>query len=780
MLISRQTKVFRSKDYNALLWVFNQLFTKVDATKPPSSRNVSAEIFVVCRGFKAPKRIDPRLLDPRSVFEDTATPAPNNEAKVYQPEVKKRKREGYEEADYLQFKEIAASEFIQTTDPIAILGQYNKLAFDQATNGDVALAALDRLPETTEEIRMCCADLKVLGRKEFKLLLKWRMRVREIFGFPSKKTAKASLAEEVAVVENMDEELQIQEELQRIKDKESSKKKKERRKENEKKQKGIVRMQMNMTAPMDIGMEQEGPHGEGAMFRLKAIDETAAMRRIAKGKMTKIADEARRDRDSGIGSSGETDDETDEEEDRLEQELDNLYDNYRERKAASDAKYRAKKARQEHGDDEWEGVSASEKEDNDEDEALEEDSSDDSDLEEGDTSKPLLRDLDNTAQDGTGMSKRARGFFSQDIFQSIPGLLDVPDEEESADEAMDVDGAEDIEEEASDDGIPTIEEQRKQRKEKKSASKSKAKGGFEVVKQPEEEDDWEETEKKAKKDGGRSTSICPQATEQGLTYPDIDIITAEAMTLAHQLARGEKSAYDIIDEGYNKYAFKDRDGLPDWFLDDEGKHDRPHKPITKEAASAIQEKLRAYNARPIKKVAEARARKKYKQAQKLEKLKKKADLLAGDEVRPPSSSLLAISPIILLTNGTGHVRKGQGNQHRQADFRGRAQEAESACQGGQGPGPEPRPLRPAQGCQGQVQDGGPAHEEGNAGVEADCEEVESAGVIISSSCRSKCLPGLGIGISTVRAITMPLYFLGWLLCSYFSLFDTDLTNVLSG
>ncbi|CRK15769.1 hypothetical protein BN1723_019273, partial [Verticillium longisporum] len=135
------TKVFRSKDYNPLLWVFNQLFTKVEATKPPSSRNVSAEIFVVCRGYKAPKRIDARFLDPKAVFAELKDQAPNNEAKVYNPEIKKRKRDGYEEGDYTLYKEAPASEFIQTDDPLAILGGYNKLTWAQPKNGDVALAA---------------------------------------------------------------------------------------------------------------------------------------------------------------------------------------------------------------------------------------------------------------------------------------------------------------------------------------------------------------------------------------------------------------------------------------------------------------------------------------------------------------------------------------------------------------------------------------------------------------------------------------------------------------
>ena len=116
-----------------------------------------------------------------------------------------------------------------------------------------------------------------------------------------------------------------------------------------------------------------------------------------------------------------------------------------------------------------------------------------------------------------------------------------------------------------------------------------------------------------------------------IVISDIDIITAEAMTLAQQIASGERSKYDIVDEGFNKYAFQDRDGLPEWFLDDEGKHSKPHRPISAAGAAAIKEKLRALNARPIKKVREAKDRKKFRAAQRLEKLRKKSALVADDE-----------------------------------------------------------------------------------------------------------------------------------------------------
>ena len=62
--------MYRSSDYNALMWVFNQLFHSVQAIKPSSSRQQSAEIFVLCLKYRAPHSIDPKLLDPAYVFQE--------------------------------------------------------------------------------------------------------------------------------------------------------------------------------------------------------------------------------------------------------------------------------------------------------------------------------------------------------------------------------------------------------------------------------------------------------------------------------------------------------------------------------------------------------------------------------------------------------------------------------------------------------------------------------------------------------------------------------------
>ncbi|KAI1111111.1 rRNA methyltransferase [Nemania sp. NC0429] len=592
------TKVFRSAQYNQLMWIFNQLFEKVEATKPPSSRNVSAEIFCVCRGFKAPKHIDPRFLDPRTAFADLKETANTDEARVYKPELKKRKRGGYEEGDYTLYNEVLASEFVETTDPISVLANTNRLLLD-TLEPSLSLAALNKMPATTVEIRQYCSDLKVLGRTEFKKLLKWRILAREAFGLPTKKTSQPVASEEVAEVESMDEELKIQQELQAMKDKDVAKRKREKRRENEKKTKEIRRLQMHMTAPMDIAIENA--NGQEGMFQLKSLEKDKAVSRIAKGRMAVITERQKKDQDSGIGSLEETDDESDDLNDALERELDQHWDAYQERRANYEAKL---KRRKQEEDGEWGGVSADEQESSDDDVVEESDDSDDEDDEEP---QQLLTDLDTTAAD-RGLSKRATKFFNQDIFKGLPGFEQSdsePDDEHMVDAPVI----------SKSEAKATTPEQSSKATTKRVAKEGApvAEDKKEVQSESADADDWEDDRRRT---DGR---------------PNIDIITAEAMMLAHQLATGQKTTHDLIDDGFDKLAFRDRDGLPDWFIEDESKHDRKQKPISKEAAQAIKDKTRALNARPIKKVREAQARKKFKAAQRLEKLKKKSDLLANEE-----------------------------------------------------------------------------------------------------------------------------------------------------
>ncbi|KAF1983904.1 FtsJ-domain-containing protein [Aulographum hederae CBS 113979] len=606
------TKVFRSKEYNKLLWVFNQFFEKVEATKPPSSRNVSAEIFVVCRGFKAPKRIGPEWFDPRHVFAEVVEGKPNNEAKIYKPEVKKRKRDGYEEGDWTQFKEVSASEFIQTSDPIQMLGSLNKLSFQQPPNGDIALATLSKLPETTDEIKTCCADLKVLGRGDFKRLLRWRLKIRDIFGFSSKKKEEQ---EEVAEVESMDEEMKIQEDMQAFKEKDLKYKRKERRKENERKQKDIVRMQLNMTTPMEIGIEAAaGQQPEDAMFGLKAVDKAGALKEVAKGKMHSVVEEEPKKQESD-GESEESDDE----EDGLERQLDNMYDQFVERKAELDAKYRAKRARKEHGkefeEDAWQGFS--EQEDEDDEEDLVQDAGSDNSSDEEDGPQALITDLGTDGEGRAGLSNRATQFFDQDLFKGIEGLDDAQDEDSGID-------IEDSPEEAP-AKLPAVKKQPSKASKatqtvqpNSNVESDSESDSFEIVKpkaNADSDDDWEDVH--------HSKSVAPGRAE-------IQVATAEAMTLMHQLATGARTTADLADDNFNKWSMRDRDGLPEWFLDDETQHSKPNRPTTAAAAAAIKEKLRALNARPIKKVREAKARKVMRAARRLEKMKKKSDLLAED------------------------------------------------------------------------------------------------------------------------------------------------------
>ena len=620
------TKVFRSKDYNALLWTFNQLFTKVNATKPPASRSVSAEIFVVCQGFKAPKRLDPKLLDPHFAFAELPSTDVNHEAKVFNPEKKKRKREGYEDGDYIQHREKPASEFVQTMDPIALLGTLNRLSFEEMEHKETVITALKRLPETTPEILECCSDLRVLGRKEFRTLLRWRLRAREIFGLSSNgKPAGGETADgEVAEVQPMDEELQLQAEMQLLNEKESTRKKRERRRNNEKRQKEIRRLELQMTNPHDIGLDQEVLGGHGDTSNFQELQTTTIFKSVQRDNVATALDSTAED---GAESPMSSEDDSE----HLENELDDLYDQYQERKAKVDIKYWAKKARSTQPDEDFQGLSDNADPD------TEEDFDADSDQISGSGDMPNQKYTNLLVPSGT-LTNSALRFFDQDIFREV-GIFDS--ESISQDHTLPSTLAEMTAETATNSGqeMQGVDEcllsgdeiadssSRKMTAAQDCAFRPKnstgridtvpaaiqteADSGFEIVKRNIEDQDAESA-----KQHDRS---------------DIQLITAEAMTLAQQLASGQKSLRTVVDDGFNKYSFRDVDGLPDWFLDDEKKHANPQQPITAMGAAAIKEKLRALNARPIKKVREAKDRKKFKAAQRLEKLRKKSALLVEDE-----------------------------------------------------------------------------------------------------------------------------------------------------
>ena len=183
-----------------------------------NTSNVSAEIFVVCRDFLAPKHIDPKFLDPKHVFKDLSSltidkgsSANDVQANVFHPEKKRRHRDGYADGDYTLFKAVEASTFVNAVDPIGILGSHNQITF----KSDEEKGWL-KLPITKNEIKACCDDLKVLGKSDFKALLKWRLAIREELGLDVSTKNVEEVTETVEVVEEVDEEQQIQDEVSQL------------------------------------------------------------------------------------------------------------------------------------------------------------------------------------------------------------------------------------------------------------------------------------------------------------------------------------------------------------------------------------------------------------------------------------------------------------------------------------------------------------------------------------------------------------------------------------
>lgn len=272
------TKIFRSKDYNSLLYCFQQLFERVEATKPAASRNTSAEIFVVCLGYKAPGKIDPRLLDHRHLFKEVSDlpKVMGPDALIRQKIKQTRFREGYEEGLAVVHKPCSAAFFLLCDRPVELLGMCTQFVLEGPgaeappekgsaaamvlTGGDGegdddvkkgpsaeemrSVAALVRSHAATNyEIKELCKDLQVLGRREFKQLLKWRMTIRKELEKDKKdkrKEGKAAEGEEGE--EAVDPEMKMLEEMRQLQERVDREGKRDKKKRKEAKKKLKIRM----------------------------------------------------------------------------------------------------------------------------------------------------------------------------------------------------------------------------------------------------------------------------------------------------------------------------------------------------------------------------------------------------------------------------------------------------------------------------------------------------------------------------------------------------------
>ncbi|KAI3892517.1 hypothetical protein MKX03_015603 [Papaver bracteatum] len=164
------TKVFRSEDYNKVLYCLKQLFDKVEVTKPIASRYTYAETYIVCKNYKAPAKIDLRLLNLKYLFD-----VQQEKPKVIDVLEDPKGNHPYLHNDMSTTRVVAlASDFVCSETPLEVLGTAASISFE-----DPACLSLKDHSLTTKEVKMMCENLLVMGKQEFKHLMKWRIDVRK-------------------------------------------------------------------------------------------------------------------------------------------------------------------------------------------------------------------------------------------------------------------------------------------------------------------------------------------------------------------------------------------------------------------------------------------------------------------------------------------------------------------------------------------------------------------------------------------------------------------------
>uniref|UniRef100_A0A5S6Q2V1 rRNA methyltransferase n=1 Tax=Trichuris muris TaxID=70415 RepID=A0A5S6Q2V1_TRIMR len=511
------TKLFRSKDHPALVEVLRKLFAKVQVTKPQASRQESAEVFVVCQGFQ-PQNKKTVSLKYKKVFEDLSLEPQKIKISTLYPEKQKRKAEGYADGAVTLFNRVNAMDFVASENYLEVLGSANELILD-----DPRLLAH---PDTNDEVKTHCKDVKVLGRKEIRQLMKWRHQMRQhLKSLEPKPQLEANDSRQ-----EPDEDTIIDNQVAYAMEDERKDAKRKRRKTMKEKRRYRKKLEYEMVVPGDEPIAAEDQN----LFSIHRV--------IAQAKKPKRIDAAADGSDVAESCSG----------DDFEQE----------------------------GKNEW-----------------------------YDNVQSVVEEA--TKEDDAGVVTK-RWFRDDDT-----ELLEMENEDFEIDRLMAQSrkggrkGASEI------DGPRETDEDPQQNFETVAAPQEGAEGAEDSGMSDDDDDpDWKmEIE-------GRSMDTRSKKAKQYLS--------PEELALGQLWIHSSKARRDLVDAGFNRYAHND-DSLPDWFVADEKMHCRANLPITKEAVELYKRRQMEINARPIKKVVEAKLRKKRRAIKRMERIKKKAESLLDNE-----------------------------------------------------------------------------------------------------------------------------------------------------
>ena len=579
------SKVFRSIDYNSLLYVMKQLFDKVEATKPLASRTQAAEIFVICQGYKNPSYIDPKLLDPKYALkqiDDEDTMKNNTINSIKAMFDRKKNRSGYNTDTLFIVKSF--KDFIECSNPFKFLFETNKIKVET----EDCKKYVEIIKNKPKDYELYFDDLQVLGKKEMEELIIWRNKIRTKLNLSRKENIKEKEEEkekkEKDINEEMDEEIKKYEK-QRKKRLEAQKIKQEKIELSNKK--AFI---LQEDQPQDNDVDNDDELYE--YMQKKDID----IENLEEPKAEEEEEEDEKDSNDVNYSDLSEDDYIDMMNEDIEENK-RLYEEEREIKRKNKEKGEKKKKKGE--------IELVKNENEENDDLINEnlDIEEEEEEEEGDDSA-LYDEEEELEEENQG---------KKDI-----SLNEEEDEEDIKDDVI-INNPLRKEKKIKEDKKESNKEDKRQNKEKPENEEDNLSYDTD-----EQEEKNKLLNKKTKREKDQSSSS--ENEDDGYNSDE----KAEIRAIAKKMLR-KKERLKILNSSYNRYAFEDDGKVPKWFLEDENKHNKPQKPVTKAEILAEKEYLRKITVRMPKKILEAKARKKNRLNKRLQKIKKQAEGIANQD-----------------------------------------------------------------------------------------------------------------------------------------------------